>query len=93
MAEEDEDPPYGRYESYPVRDSALLMTSADENFWTHSKAEEYYRYAIVNYIGFADRGVLLAGGCGDTNGRPQIGETGWLDKAREFGRTVYGQTD
>lgn len=29
-------------------------------------------FALVNYIGFNDKGVLLAGGCGDTNGRPCI---------------------
>ncbi len=89
IAQEDPNPPYGRYERYPVHDSALLMTAADNNFWTFSKAEEYYRHAVVNYIGFTDRGVLLAGGCGDTNGRPQIATTDALDKAREFGRDMY----
>ena len=29
IAEEDPNPPLGRYEKYPVKDSALLMTSAD----------------------------------------------------------------
>ena len=32
LAEHDSDPPFGRYERYPVRDSALIMTSADDNF-------------------------------------------------------------
>lgn len=85
----DPDPPYGRYEKYPVKDSALLMTSADDNFWTFDHAVSYYRYAIVNYIGFHDRGMLLAGGCGDTNGRPCIDKTGHLEKAYLFGRTVF----
>ena len=30
IAEEDENPPLGRYEKYPVKDAALLMTSADQ---------------------------------------------------------------
>lgn len=30
IAEEDPDPPFGRYEKYPVKDCALLMTSADD---------------------------------------------------------------
>lgn len=30
LAGEDNDPPFGRYEKYPVKDSALLMTSADD---------------------------------------------------------------
>ena len=32
IAEEDPNPPLGRYEKYPIRDSALLMTSADNYF-------------------------------------------------------------
>lgn len=89
IAEEDPEPPYGRYEKYPVRDSALLMTSADEFFWTFNQAVSYYQFAIVNYIGFHDRGMLLAGGCGDTNGQPQIDKTGHLQEAYEFGKNIY----
>lgn len=88
IAEPDGNPPRGRYERYPVHASALLMTAADDNFWTFSQALGYYQYALVEYIGFEDKGHLLAGGCGDTNGRPRIAGTGWLEKAREFGRTV-----
>lgn len=89
IAEEDDTPPLGRYERYPVRDCALLMTSADNLFWTYEQAVSYYQFALVNYIGFQDRGMLLAGGCGDTNGKPGIDRTDWLEKARAFGRTVY----
>lgn len=89
LAEEDEAPPLGRYERYPEKDCALLMTSADDLFWTFSQAEAYYRFALVNYIGFHDKGALLAGGCGDSNGKPQIQETGHLAKAYQFGKTVY----
>jgi multimeric flavodoxin WrbA len=32
IAEEDPNPPIGRYEKYPVKDCALLMTSADNFF-------------------------------------------------------------
>ena len=89
IAEEDTAPPLGRYEKYPVKDCALLMTSADNFFWTFEQATSYYQFAFVNYIGFADKGMLLAGGCGDTNGKPQIDKTDWLDKAYKFGKTVY----
>ena len=89
IAEEDADPPYGRYERYPVKDSALLMTSADEFFWTFEQAVSYYQFAVVNYIGFHDRGMVLAGGCGDTNGKPQIDKTGHLREAHEFGKNLY----
>ena len=32
IAEEDPNPPLGRYEKYPIKDCALLMTSADDFF-------------------------------------------------------------
>ena len=89
IAEEDPEPPYGRYEKYPVKDSARLMTSADDFFWTFEQAVSYYQFAIVNYIGFHDRGMVLAGGCGDTNGQSQIDKTGHLQEAYEFGENIY----
>ena len=89
IAEEDPNPPLGRYEKYPIRDSALLMTSADNFFWTFEQAESYYQFAVVNYIGFRDRGRLLAGGCGDTNGKPEIEKTDYLSRAFEMGKHIY----
>ena len=88
IAQEDTDPPFGRYEKYPVRDCALLMTAADNFFWTFEQAVSYYNFAVVNYMGFQDKGMLLAGGCGDTNGKPQIEKTGYLQEAYEFGKSI-----
>lgn len=90
IAQEDPEPPLGRYEKYPVKDCALLVTAADDFFWTFEQVTSYYKFAIVNYIGFHDKGMLLAGGCGDTNGRPQIDKTNHLVEAYEFGRNIYG---
>ena len=89
IAKEDPDPPLGRYEKYPVKDCALLMTSADDFFWTFEQAVSYYQFALVNYIGFHDKGMLLAGGCGDTNGEPQICKTQHLERAYQFGKSIY----
>ena len=91
IAQEDEKPPLGRYEKYPVKDCALLMTSADNFFWTFEQAVSYYQFTLVNYIGLRDKGMLLAGGCGDTNGKPQIDKTEYLERAYQFGKTVYRQ--
>ena len=33
--------------------------------------------------------ILIVRGCGDTNGQPRIAETAHLERAREFGRTIY----
>lgn len=91
LAEEDHDPPLGRYERYPVKDCALLMTSADNFFWTFEQSVSYYQFTLVNYIGFRDKGMLLAGGCGDTNGGPQIDKTDYLRQAYEFGKKIYSE--
>lgn len=91
IAEEDPYPPLGRYEKYPVKDCALLMTAADNFFWTFEQAVSYYQFALVNYIGFHDKGIILAGGCGDTNGKPQIESTGHLQVAYEFGKQLYSK--
>lgn len=88
IAEEDPNPPHGRYEKYPVKAAALLMTSADDLFWTYEQAVSYYKFTIINYIGFQDKGMILAGGCGDTNGKPQIDQTDYLREAYEFGRQL-----
>ena len=93
IAQEDDNPPLGRYEKYPVKDCALLMTSADNFFWTFQQAVSYYQFTLVNYIGFHDRGMLLAGGCGDTNGKPQIEKTPYLEEAYRFGRDIYGRAE
>ena len=89
IAEEDPDPPLGRYEKYPIRDCALLIRAADNFFCTFEQAVSYYNFAIVNYIGFHDKGMVLAGGCGDTNGKPQIDKTNHLVEACEFGKSLY----
>lgn len=89
IAEEDNDPPLGRYERYPEKDCALLMTAADNFFWTFEQAASYYKFTLVDYIGFHDKGMLLAGGCGDTNGKPQINKTEHLFAAYQFGKEIY----
>lgn len=92
IAEEDPNPPLGRYEKYPEKDCALLMTAADNFFWTFEQAVSYYQFTIVNYIGFRNKGMLLAGGCGDTNGKPQIDQTEHLQKAYQFGKNIYSES-
>lgn len=89
IAQEDDNPPLGRYERYPVKDSVLLMTSADDLFWTFDQAVSYYRFAIINYIGFKDKGMVLAGGCGSSNCKANISSTDYLEKAYNFGKNLY----
>ncbi|WP_330509629.1 hypothetical protein [Parablautia intestinalis] len=65
------------------------MTPADDPFWTFEQAVSYYQFALVNYIGFKDRGMVLADGCGDTNDRPQIDKAEHLQEAYKFGKCIY----
>lgn len=89
IAIKDEHPPFGRHEKYPIKDCALLMTAADNNFWTFEQAVSYYQYVFINYIGFHNKGMLLAGGCGHTDGEPQIDKTDHLKEAYVFGKNIY----
>ena len=89
IAKEDQHPPLGRYEKYPQKDCALLVTAADHFFWTFEQIVSYYQFTVVNYLGFRDKGMLLAGGCGNTNGEPNIQQTDYLKQAYEFGKNIY----
>lgn len=89
LAEEDPNPPLGRYERYPHKDAVLLLTSADHYFWTFEQAVSYYQFTIINYMGYQDKGMLMAGGCGDTNGLPGIQNTDYLERAYTFGKQLY----
>ena len=83
---EDKNPPKGRYEYYRPVDTALLMTAADDNWWTFDQAKKYYDYAIVNYLGWNDKGKVLAGGCGGCGDPKHVEDTGYLEKAYDFGK-------
>lgn len=93
IAETDATPPKGRYETYGNKDCALLMTAADELFWTFEQATTYYRFCCVNYLGWTDRGMLLAGGCGGSQSPKKIAETGHLEAAHTFGRQLYAHEE
>ena len=89
LAKEDKNPPLGRYEKYPVKDCVLLMSAADHFFWTFEQAVSYYKFTLVNYIGFHDKGMYLAGGCGSTNGISQIEKTKHLENVYKMGEHLY----
>ena len=89
LGEEADGCPMGRKELYPAKDSVLLMTADDNEFWTFEQARAYYQMAVVKYMGFHDKGAVLAGGCGEMQGQPAIKETEYLMKAYEFGKNLY----
>ncbi len=89
LAQPDPAPPFGRYERYPTKDCVLLMTAADDLFWTFEQAVSYYRFALVRYIGFRDRGCYLAGGCGETDGPPAIDGTRHIEGVYSFAKGLF----
>lgn len=84
ISSEDENPPLGRYEKYPHKDSVLLLTAADNLFWTFEQAVSYYQFAIINYLGWSDKGMLLAGGCGGSQSKRYI-DPAYIKQAYEMG--------
>lgn len=82
-------PEGGRIEIFPEKDCALLLNAEENEFWCFEQAVSYYHMAVVQYMGFHDKGMLLAGGCGDRAGQPEIKETEFLMKAYEFGKNIY----
>lgn len=93
LAEIDPNPPYGRRVRYPVHDAALIMAAADDFCWTFEWVVSYYRFAIINYIGFNDKGMILAGGCDDDDGKPAVAKTPHLERAMQFGKSIYPAPD
>lgn len=85
VAKEDPNPPLGRYEKYPNKECALLVTAADDLFWTFEQVTSYYQFAVVNYIGWRDKGMVLAGGCGGSGSERCIRQTPHLETAYRFG--------
>lgn len=87
-SKQDDNPPKGRYEKYAEKDCALLMTSADDFFWTFEQAVSYYQFTCINYLGWHDKGCVLAGGCGGSPGKRKIDETDHLKTAFAFGKSL-----
>ena len=67
------------------------MTSADNYFWTLEQVVSYYQVTIVHYIGFCDKGMYLAGGCGSTNRQGAIEKTNYLNQVYIFARGPYDE--
>ena len=82
-------PPLRRYERYHEKDCVLLITAADNLFRTFEQAVSYYKLTSVKYIGFRDKCMPLTGGCGGTDGKPQIDKTEHLTAVYQLGKNIY----
>ena len=91
LLEQNPNPTFGRYGKYSfVEDSALLMTAADGDFWTFEQVMSEYRFTLIQYMGFNDKGQVLAYGCGSCEELPRVNPV-YIEKAYEFGKNVYAE--
>lgn len=83
----------GRKEVFQKKDCAMILNAEEDEFWCFEQAVSYYHMAVVQYMGFEDKGMLLAGGCGDHVGQPEVKETEYLMKAYTFGKEIYKKNE
>lgn len=58
-----------------IKEADCIVFASPLYFCTFEHAAAYYRFIFINYIGFYDRGVLLAGGAGYGGKRRLIKQT------------------
>ncbi|MBQ6933961.1 MAG: hypothetical protein IJN37_06190 [Clostridia bacterium] len=49
----------------------------------------FLKHQVNGCLGFNNKGMYLAGGCGGTNGAPLINETYHLEKVYQSGKNIY----
>ena len=73
-------------DEFPHKDTILLMTAGDDNFWTFEQPISHYRF-LTKAIGWTDKGICVAGGCESKQGKRYIDNAN-LDKAYEMGKKL-----
>ena len=43
-----------------IKSADCIVFASPLLFWTYEQAVSYYKFVIINYIGFTDKGMLLA---------------------------------
>lgn len=71
---------------YPHKDTVLLMTAGDDQFWTFEQPVSYYRF-LTKALGWTDLGMYLAGGCNGEAGKRHIDKK-HLAGAYSLGRSM-----
>ncbi len=76
----------GLYTKTVGKECALLMTAAENSFNAFENAVGFYRLTS-NYLGWIDKGMVLAGGCGGTDAPRKIPEK-YLNAAYMLGKNL-----
>lgn len=67
--------------------SILLATAADNDLNAYEFLEPYYKY-YSKYMGWTDKGSVLAISCGGSPGERKIKNTIYLDEAYKLGKSI-----
>lgn len=73
-------------DTFPHKDSLLLMTAGDDEFWTFEQPISYYRF-VTKAIRWTDIGISLAPGCNGDPGKRYIDDK-YLRKAYKMGANI-----
>lgn len=80
---------YNKDSNAPTKDIALLATAIDSEFWVFEQMVSYYRFNMINFMGFKDKGMVLAGGCVEDENHKGVASTKFLEEAYHFGKKIY----
>lgn len=73
-------------DSYPHKDTLLLMTAGDDNFWTFEQSIAYYNF-FTKALGWTNVGMYTASGCDGCAGQRYIDER-HLNAAYQLGLSL-----
>ena len=73
-------------DQFPTKESVLLMTAGDGNFWTFEQPISYYGF-VTKAIGWKNIGMCLAGGC-KSDLKIKIVDERFLHQAYELGASI-----
>lgn len=80
---------YSKEYKEPTKDIALLCTAVDSEFWVFEQMVSYYRFNMIKFMGFRDKGMVLAGGCIEDENHKGVASTRFLEEAYQFGKKIY----
>ncbi|MCR1900151.1 flavodoxin family protein [Irregularibacter muris] len=73
-------------DQFPPKETVLLMTAGDDNFWTFEQPISYYSF-VTKAIRWKNIGMCLAGGCKSDPKNKYIDEK-FLQRAHELGTMI-----
>lgn len=70
------------------KECILLMTARQNSYEAFEHAVSYYQLNCITHMGWNDRGMVLAGGCGGVKEERLIRETRYLTESYRLGKNI-----